>query len=182
VSDELVRRAKRGDRGALETLIEKHMAAVYRLTALRLGRGDPAVEDVAQEALVAAASAITRLRGDTEGEMVAWMLTITRHKVADHLRRNATVVTDSVAEMPDDAGSALSPDDVLAAEERRQAVREAMGSLTAEQEEIVLLKFVMGYSNEEVAAITRRSIGAVKSMQHRALASLGRLLGEEVEA
>jgi RNA polymerase sigma-70 factor (ECF subfamily) len=180
-SDELVRRAKRGDRRALDALIEKHMPAVYRLTALRLGPGDPAVDDVAQEALVAAASTIARLRGDTEGELVAWMLTIARHKVADHLRRNATRATDPIEGLPADPAGGVSPEDVVAADTRRAAVRQALASLTAEQEEIVVLKFVMGYSNEEVAAITRRTVGAVKSMQHRALASLGRLLGDEVE-
>jgi RNA polymerase sigma-70 factor (ECF subfamily) len=54
--------------------------------------------------------------------------------------------------------------------------------LTPEQEEVLILRFVLGFGINEVAEITHRPSGAVKSMQHRALASLQQQLGAEAMA
>lgn len=179
MSDDLVRRAKQGDRSALEALIERHMPAVYRLTSLRLSPDDPAVDDVVQEALSAAVGTIGRLRGETEGALVAWLLTITRHKVADHLRSQYAGRVDPVDTLPESTGAIVAADEMIAAKDRRTLIREALAELTSEQEEIIVLKFVLGYDNDEVAAITGRTVGAVKAMQHRGLARLKRLIGAE---
>ena len=61
-------------------------------------------------------------------------------------------------------------------------MRTALASLTSDQEEIITLKYILGYDNEQVADLTRRSVGAVKSMQHRALASLHEQLSPEGES
>jgi RNA polymerase sigma-70 factor (ECF subfamily) len=66
--------------------------------------------------------------------------------------------------------------------QRGEQLREAMRLLTPEQEEVLTLRFVLGFGIDEVAEITRRPPGAVKSMQHRALASLYQKLGEEQAA
>jgi RNA polymerase sigma-70 factor (ECF subfamily) len=177
VGDDLVRRARTGDRAALETLIERHMPASYRLTALRLGARDPAVDDVVQEALISAARSVSSLRGDTEAAFVAWLLTITRHRIADHLRRTQAQRTHTVEQIPEAAsGAVVVPDDVVADRERVDELRLALSQLTAEQEEILILRFVLEYSNQEVAEITGRTVGAVKSMQHRGLATMARTL------
>jgi RNA polymerase sigma-70 factor (ECF subfamily) len=180
VRDDLVLRARSGERVALETLIDRHMPAAYRLTALRLGPGDPAVEDVVQEALISVVTSVSRLRGDTEAAFVAWLLSITRHRIADHLREVRARRTDTVDQIPEPPGGAVVvPDEVVAGRERGEALRAALAQLTADQEEILVLRFVLGYGNEEVAAITGRTVGAVKSMQHRGLASMARMLTSE---
>ena len=51
-----------------------------------------------------------------------------------------------------------------------------MTHLTDEQQDILVRRFVLDQSLENVALTTRRSLGAVKSMQHRALESLRRAL------
>jgi len=53
----------------------------------------------------------------------------------------------------------------------------ALSTLTPEQREVVVLRFVGDVSLEDVARITRRRVGAVKAMQHRALEALARQLG-----
>jgi RNA polymerase sigma-70 factor (ECF subfamily) len=73
-------------------------------------------------------------------------------------------------------------DEQVMAIQRGEQLREAMGLLTPEQEEVLTLRFVLGFGIEEVAEITRRPAGAVKSMQHRALASLQQKLGAEETA
>jgi len=51
--------------------------------------------------------------------------------------------------------------------------------LTPDQRQVIVLKYLEGFTNEEVAATLRMSVGAVKSMQHRALAALKRLMQEK---
>src|SRR3977135_1432533 len=85
--DELVVRAKRGDGHALDALLERHLPMVYRFVSMKLGRAHADLDDVVQETLIAAARSIGSVRGERDGAVPAWFLTIARHKVADHFRR-----------------------------------------------------------------------------------------------
>lgn len=57
-------------------------------------------------------------------------------------------------------------------------LRAALKRLTAEQRQVVVLKFVEGWKNDEIAAATQKPLGAIKALQHRALVSLRKLLLE----
>ena len=77
--------------------------------------------------------------------------------------------------------------ELLAAEEsQRRQVRAALFRLTPDQRQVVMLKFIEGWENEEIAEILNKPVGAVKSLQHRALQALRRMLltteEEEYEA
>jgi RNA polymerase sigma-70 factor (ECF subfamily) len=50
--------------------------------------------------------------------------------------------------------------------------------LTPDQRQVVILKFLEGWSNAEVAETLNKPVGAVKSLQHRALGALRRILLE----
>jgi RNA polymerase sigma-70 factor (ECF subfamily) len=54
----------------------------------------------------------------------------------------------------------------------RQSLLELIEDLSEEQQQVLTLKFVFGFSNGEVATILGKTEGAIKSLQHRALASL----------
>jgi RNA polymerase sigma-70 factor (ECF subfamily) len=56
------------------------------------------------------------------------------------------------------------------------AARQALWRLTEDQRQVIVLKFYQGLSNEEVAAALDKPVGAVKSLQHRALEALRRIL------
>ena len=157
---------------------------VYRFVSMRLGRGHADLDDVVQETLISAARSIGSLRAERDGAVPAWFLTIARHKVADHLRARYSRPSDSLdgpvgAKISDPAPAV---DEQVMAIARGDQLREAMRLLTPEQEEVLTLRFVLGFGIDEVAEITRRPAGAVKSMQHRALASLQQKLGTEQTA
>lgn len=180
--DDLVGRAKRGDRAALESLVEAHLDAVYRFVAVKLRPGDPAVDDVVQETLVGAMTSVSRLRGEDEAAFVRWLLSIARFKIADHYRTAYARPADPLPDQPPKATAQIAdPQDLAVERAASQRLRQALAQLTPDQEEVLVLKFVLGYDNEQVAAITQRPVGAVKSMQHRGLAALHRLLeGDEL--
>jgi RNA polymerase sigma-70 factor (ECF subfamily) len=173
-ADELVERAKNGNGQALEALLERHLPMVYRFVSMRLGRGHADVDDVVQETLIAAAGSIKSLRAERDGAVPAWFLTIARHKVADHMRRASAAKLDIEA-VPD----TQDVHEIVSDRDRDRRLREAMTNLTAEQEEVLVLRFVLGFDLDQTAAITQRTLGAVKALQHRGLASLEKLLQRE---
>lgn len=184
MSDEtnsLAARAKTGDRVALNALLERHLETVYRFVSVKMGAGHPAVDDIVQETLIGASGSVRGLRGETNAQVAGWLLSIARHKVADHLRAQYSHPHDS---LEGTVGAKLADperpvDEQVMVRQRAEQLREAMRLLTPEQEEVLVLRFILGFGIGEVAEITRRPAGAVKSMQHRALASLLQLLGPE---
>src|ERR1700737_4725406 len=182
--DSLAGRAKAGDRTALNALLERHLATVYRFVSGKMGPGHPALDDIVQETLIGASSSIRALRGESNAQVTAWLLSIARHKVADHMRAQYSHPHDSLegatGALIADPGSPV--DEQVMALQRGEHLRKAMNLLTPEQEEVLTLRFILGFGIDEVAEITRRPAGAVKSMQHRALASLQQKLGAEEAA
>ncbi len=146
-------------------------ADVHAYALARLGSWEDA-QDVTQDTFVAAVGSLRSLRDDHEPVVQAWLLHICRHKVVDRLRRRGR------ERRPLSLGVVDAPDAAALAQARIEAaeVRHAMRELTEEQRHILVQRFVLDLSLEEVASSTRRSVGAVKSLQHRALASLRRIL------
>lgn len=157
-------------------LFERFHPQVRAYALARLGDWT-AADDVTQDTFVAAVRSIKTLRDDREPAVEAWFLHICRHKVVDHLRRrrrHERVVGPS--EPPPD------PTLLIDARIRAAQMRVAMEELTEEQRDILIRRFVLDHSLEDVAAATGRTVGAVKSMQHRALATLERILAAEAVA
>jgi len=169
----LVEAALRGDRAGWDGLFDRFHPVVYRYALARTGDRS-AAEEVAQEVFVAATRTLPRLRERSEGGIEGWFVAIARNKLADRGRRRALEerIPESAAAAADAAELATSR---LAAAELRAAMEE----LTEEQREVLLRRFVLDQSLEQVAEATRRRVGAVKALQHRALAALERRLGRE---
>ncbi len=174
-------RAKAGDRTALNALLERHLATIYRFVSMKMGAVHPELDDIVQETLIGASASIRGLRGETDAQVAGWLISIARHKIADHLRSRYSHPHESLegAIGAQIADPARPVDEQVMAIQRAEQLREAMRLLTPEQEEVLTLRFVLGFGIEEVADITGRPAGAVKSMQHRALASLNQKLGAE---
>lgn len=131
-------------------------------------QGVPDADDVLSEAFLQVARSLPRFKGDDE-HLRAWIFTIARNRAIDGHRRRSRRPVIADGPMPDTAAPARdAPADP-------DLVR-ALALLTDEQREVIALRFVADLPLEDVAAITGRNAGAVKSMQHRALAQLARIL------
>jgi RNA polymerase sigma-70 factor (ECF subfamily) len=149
---------------------------VFRYLLARLGNRSEA-EDMASEVFVEAARRVRDFDGGGAA-FAGWLFTIARHDLLDRGRAQKRRVVEPVPDPPD---LETSPDPADSVIDRLEAahVREAMDKLTDDQREVVLLKFAAGLSNEETAAATGKPIGAVKSLQHRGLGALRRILEGE---
>ena len=74
------------------------------------------------------------------------------------------------------ADSAPTPLQQILRRADEEQVRHALFCLTPEQRQVVVLKFLEDWTNEEVALALGKPVGAVKALQHRALAALQRML------
>jgi RNA polymerase sigma-70 factor (ECF subfamily) len=170
---QLVARAQRGDRAAIAEIYERHHSAIYRYVFYRVGDASTA-EDLTSTVFVRVVEKIDTFvyRGRP---LLSWLYTIARNVVIDAHRRGA-----GQAQLPLDDRVMTGSEDVEAVAERALTQRRlaaALRHLSEDQRQVILLKFVEGLSNEEVAEMMGKTVGAVKSMQHRGLASLGRALG-----
>jgi len=159
---------RRREPAAWARIFEEHHPLVFRAVLAQVGNRAVA-EDIAGQVFLEALEGIRRYR-DRGRPITTWLLTIARHRSIDWRRRQRR---ESGAEVPE------TP--VLAASAAEAVALQALARLTAEQREVVVLRFVEGYELREVAALTNRSVVAVKALQHRALQQLRAILEAEEE-
>jgi len=167
----LVERAQRGDRGALEELYLLHFDRIYSYLHVSVGNRHDA-EDLTTQTFLRMLEAIGRFRWQS-APFSAWLFRIAHNLAMDHFRAGRRVqAEEDVPELP---GTEESSAEDQALDSLGQAgMLELIERLSAEQRQVLTLKFLFGFANGEVAGILGKTEGAVKSLQHRALASLQR--------
>ena len=166
-----VEAAQRGEAHGWTALFERFYPDVHAYALARLG-DLTAAEDVTQDVFVAAVTSIKTLRDRREPAVQAWFLHICRYKVIDHIRRGSRQRGLAL----DTTHPGVDPGAIAEVNLEADRVRAAMAHLTEDQRDILIRRFVLDQSLEDVAATTRRTVGAVKSMQHRALEAVRRAL------
>lgn len=128
----------------------------------------PDPEDVLGEVFLQVARDVHKFDGDAAA-VRRWVFAIAHNRIIDDIRRRSRRPQISDHTVPE--RSSPPPGDPF--DER---LTDALAHLTPEQREVVGLRFVADLPLEAVAELTGRRIGAVKAMQHRALATLARAL------
>jgi len=165
--NELVDRAKRGDRGAFEELIRKYQDQVFRFALYMLPSRQDA-EDVAQDTFIRAYRSIGRFRGDAS--LGTWLIAIARKTAAQwYRRRKVERDIDHVKEPAID-----DTDTVLAHLE----IRSAVARLPELYREIVVLRYTNQLDLKEISAVIGVSVTAVGARLHRARQMLRDALGD----
>jgi len=165
----LVEHAQQGDREALEALYLLHFDRIYSYLHLSVGNRHDA-EDLTTQTFLKMLEAIGRFRWKT-APFSAWLFRIAHNLAMDHFR--ATKRWQPEEEVPEPEGSEESSAEEAALQSiGRRSMLELIENLSHEQKQVLTLKFVFNFSNGEAATILGKSEGAVKSLQHRALAAL----------
>jgi RNA polymerase sigma-70 factor (ECF subfamily) len=189
----------RGDRDAFRVLVERESTSVVRACLRVLGDLHDA-EDAAQESFVTAYRSLDTWRG--EGSFGAWMARIAvRVALRQATRRRPVTRIDPLAVESDapaetrspgdrasraafasgalDAASGHDPAAIALRVERESSVRAAVASLDEPYREVVALRFFGDLSLAEIAAVSGRPLGTVKTHLHRGLARLRDKLNAE---
>ena len=155
---------------ALAIVYDTLRPSLYRYAHRLLGRSDVA-EDLVAETFHRLLQALARGQGPRR-HIQAWLYRVLHNLVVDHYRRQDQPALPLQEELPADGG----PEEEVQRRFTQEHVRQALLRLTPDQQQVIVCKFMEDMSNEEIAAVLGKPVGAIKSLQHRALAALRRLL------
>jgi RNA polymerase sigma-70 factor (ECF subfamily) len=171
----LLERVKRHDQQALAEVHDRYFDQLYYYINYRL-RDSDAAADLAGEVFLALIKALKK-GNPPKTSLTGWLYAVARNMVADYIKKRVTTVPlidDLVADEP-------SLTDQVHIAQLAPVLRKALHQLTEEQQHVIALRFGQGLSLAETATLMDRSVGAIKALQHRALASLARFMPVEVE-
>ncbi|MGK2948562.1 MAG: RNA polymerase sigma factor [Acidimicrobiales bacterium] len=152
---------------------EIYVALAPRVVGYLRARGVADPEDIAGEVFLQVARDLGRFRAaDDDLAVRRWVFTIARNRAIDAGRRDRRRPRSAGAEVPDRPS-------VPATEPLDRDLLRALLQLTDDQREVVVLRFVADLPLEVVARMTRRTVGATKALQHRALENLRRSVSPE---
>lgn len=168
----LLERAQRFEDQALAEIFDHYNAGIYRYAMRLLGDTDLARECMS-ETFSRFLSALQRGVGPSN-YLQAYLYRIAHNWITDYYR------SKTPPSLPLDANLRLDPDyepqAVVAEAIEFQQMRSALALLTPDQRKVITLKYLEGWANEDIARVLDKPVGAVKSLQHRALESLRRML------
>ena len=174
----LVERGQQGDRDALEELYLIHFDRIYGYLHMTLGNKHDA-EDLTTQTFLRMLESIGKFRFQS-APFSAWLFRIAHNLSMDHFRSRRRWQPEE--EVPEPPGSEEPSAELEAMQSiGRQSMLELIDSLSHDQQQVLTLKFVFNFSNAEAATILDKTEGAVKSLQHRALASLQKQISQPGE-
>jgi len=171
----LVERAQKGDREALEELYLMHFDRIYSYLQMTVGNRHDA-EDLTNQTFVKMIESIERFQW-RKVPISAWLFRIAHNLAMDHFRAHRRWQPEEEPPEPEDSAE-LSAEEEALHSIGRQSMLAMIEGLSKDQQQVLTLKFVFNFPNGDVATILGKTEGAVKSLQHRALASLQRELAK----
>jgi len=180
----LIVAAQRGEVHAFNQLVLTYQSMVYNLPCRILGDADAAA-DASQDTFISAFHAIRKFRG---GSFKAWLLRIATNVCYDQLRykqRRPTSSLEALLTGPDHLSLFTNPDerpeDYALRQELGRVIQRGLDTLPPDQRIVLVLSDVQGLSYQEIAEITRSSLGTVKSRLSRGRTKLRDYLLEQGE-
>jgi RNA polymerase sigma-70 factor, ECF subfamily len=168
----LLKAAQAFDLDCLAEIYDRYSPGLFAYAMRQLG-DEHLAEDCVAETFSRFLKAI-RLGKGPDDFLQAYLYRIAHNWISDSYRRSPAPTLELDENLA--GGDQHKPDVQAEANLEGERVRAALRLLTAEQRQVITLKFLEGWGNDEIAAAVQKPIGAVKALQHRALASLRRLL------
>jgi len=150
-----------------------HFDRIYSYLQLSVGNRHDA-EDLTNQTFVKMLESIDRFEW-RKVPISAWLFRIAHNLAMDLFRSRRRWQPEEEVPEPPGAEARSAEEEALQAI-GRQSMLEMIEGLSQDQQQVLTLKFVFNFSNSDVATILGKSEGAIKSLQHRALASLQRQL------
>jgi RNA polymerase sigma-70 factor, ECF subfamily len=180
---DLVRRYQRGDRRAMEDLVQRHYRSVYNLS-YRLCCNHDDAQDIVSEAFIRVCNALPGFRG--EANFTTWLYRIVKNVFLDERKKKRIRTHSSLEEMVELEDSAVArqiedpqplPAEVVTQREQGEMIQRAVMDLPETQRLMISLYHFQHRSYEEIAEIMDLPIGTVKSRLNRARLALKNRLG-----
>ncbi len=167
---EILKQASLGNEEAFGLLYETYVDRIFNYIYYRTGNVHDA-EDLTARVFQRAMKHIPNYQ-DRGVPFSAWLYRIAHNLVAnwhrDRSRKKEVSITEKMILRAKDE----SPETTIIRTEKQDALLQIIRTLPPDRQQLLILKFVEGYSNREIGEIMNRSEGAVKSLYHRTLLAL----------
>ena len=163
---------------AVTRVYAAYAPALFRFFLAAVG-DRPTAEDLTGDVFRSAIEGLPGFRGSVE-MLGGWLFTIAHNDLSDYRRRQARNLVQPLDDLLEEAvlaGGAVDPAELALERVEGERVLAALRQLSPDQREVLLWRMAAGLTGPEVAAIVGKTTGAVKSLQHRGVASLARVLG-----
>ena len=175
----LVERCLTGEQAAWDELIQTHSKRVYGI-CLRFTNRENDAQDLTQEVFLRIFKTLPSFRAG-EGSFVVWLTRLTRNLLVDHYRRTKyDRVTDAIEDrlmvLEEKTSNYGRTDGLVAEREAGELLQAALGRLSPELREAVILRDLEELEYREIAQVLDIPEGTVKSRLNRGRAELGRIL------
>jgi len=171
---ELLELARQFDQPALARIYDTYSPGLYRYAMQRLSNQDLA-EDCVAETFSRFLQGLRSKHGP-EDYLQAYLYRMAHNWIVDQYRQAPLQPVELTEEH---RGENASPEEDTSRNIRQERLRMAIKKLTPDQQHVITLKYLEGWENEQIARSLKKPAGAVKSLQHRALASLEKILNRE---
>ncbi|MBZ0277528.1 MAG: sigma-70 family RNA polymerase sigma factor [Anaerolineae bacterium] len=165
-----LQRAQHGDADAFARLYRANVQPIFRYIYHRTNDTQLA-EDLTSDVFTRALQSLSSY-ADQGKPFIAWLYRIAHARVVDHYRRVGRRPVESDVEA-EPIPVTHDMDQSLLRRQAARALRQAITELTSDQQQVVVLRFIEGYSLEITAEMMGKNVNAIKALQHRALHSLG---------
>jgi RNA polymerase sigma-70 factor, ECF subfamily len=167
---ELLAQARRFDQAALGRIHDKYYGPLFRYALYRTGDPETA-QDIASDVLMRLLEGLRAGTGPT-ATLAGWLFGVAARVVSDHFR---LAYRAPKVELSDGlADPHATPTSLTIAALQREELRQAVATLTEEQQHVIALRFGQDIPIQQVALMMGKTEGAVKQLQARAVAALAR--------
>jgi len=173
----LLRRVAEGDERAFAFLYDRYSGILFGLL-LRILHSRSEAEDTLQEVFLQVWQQ-ARAFDPARGRAFTWLVTLARSRAIDRLRASASrerAAQRSAEDVTTTTALTEASDDAALREERAEVVRIALAELPEEQRQVLLLAYLEGMSQSEIAAVRGQPLGTVKTRTRAGLKKLSELL------
>ncbi len=171
---QLAERAAKRDREAFAKLYDLYGDKIYRYIYYKSGRTDEA-EDLTAQVFLKAWEAIDHYRWEGY-PFSTWLYRIAHNMMIDYYRTHRETLPLDTARTKE---STVDPHQSAERAITSDRIREALKHLTQDQQRVIVLRFLEGYSTSEVASMMDKDPDAIRALQHRALRALQPWMTEE---
>lgn len=171
----VLNKAKAGNQEAFSQVYEHYFERIFRFVFYRVSHKETA-EDLTEDIFVKIYHKLKDLKEIEAFE--GWLFQISRNMIIDYYRtKKITVDIDQVENTIEYDNNLI---DTISLEQNQRILVNLLQDLPTDDQKIIKLRFFEDLDSDTIATMLGKSTGAIRVMQHRALAKLKQLLDEHL--
>src|SRR3989344_3490669 len=173
---QLIERSVEGESSAFGRLYDRYLEKIYRFVFFKVGHREEA-EDLTQQVFTSAWENIQGFR-EQGLPISSWLYKIARNRIIDHYRTKKTHTP--LERIPEEIAHLTEDMEDMDKKILLERIYTSLHTLTDEQQEIIVLRFIEEFSHKEIAAAMDKQEVAVRVLQHRAIKNLKKTLEDQL--